>query len=263
MDGEFNKKIMFDNISFMLKEFGKKIGELEAEAGVSPGYISRASKDGSAKPGIDFVVKAAEALGTSIDTLISVDMTSLTPTELYLLSFLEKLRKDTTSDKLEWNRESADFLNRQESDINGYVNHPLFSYETFFEEGETEYPDEVSRVVMISHAFDCHTHIAGDCFNLRMKNGAMLYFMNISKSVYRMDDKDAHAKEIWIYNPGSGTQFLCSNYKNSIFGALIDDLYMVVAEACKRPKIKPDLRYVIDSFMKDDLSDDEDGALPF
>ena len=254
---EFNKKIMFDNISFLLKESGKKIGELETEAGVSPGYISRSSKDGSAKPGIDFVVKAAEALGTSVDTLINVDMTSLTPTELYLISFLEKLKKDTAADKLEWNRESADFLNRQEVGYDNYVSHPLFSFETFYEKGETDYPDEISRVVMISNAFDCHTSIAGDCFNLRMKNGAMLYIMNISKSVYNLSDNDAHAKEIWLYKPGSGKQFLCSNYKSPNFSDLIDDLYFVISEFAKHPKIKADLRHAIDSFMNDDLIDDD------
>ena len=32
MTEEFNKKIMLDNISFLLNESGKKIGELETEA---------------------------------------------------------------------------------------------------------------------------------------------------------------------------------------------------------------------------------------
>jgi len=32
--------------------------------------------------------------------------------------------------------------------MNGYVDHPLLSYETFYEESECEYPEEVSRVVL-------------------------------------------------------------------------------------------------------------------
>ena len=51
MTEEFNKKIMLDNISFLLNESGKKIGELETEAGVSTGYISRISKDEKTKLG--------------------------------------------------------------------------------------------------------------------------------------------------------------------------------------------------------------------
>ena len=45
MSKEFNKQQMLDNITFFLQEFSKKIGELETEAGVSPGYISRITKD--------------------------------------------------------------------------------------------------------------------------------------------------------------------------------------------------------------------------
>lgn len=80
--------------------------------------------------------------------------------------------------------------------MNGYVEHPLFSYETFMEQGEDEYPEEVSRVVFISHAFDVHTYITDDCFSLRLKNGAILYLMNFSKSIHRVNDLNAYAREI-------------------------------------------------------------------
>ena len=45
MTDEFNKQIMLNNISFLLNKFDKRIGELETEAGVSAGYISRITKD--------------------------------------------------------------------------------------------------------------------------------------------------------------------------------------------------------------------------
>lgn len=262
MNKEFNKQLMIDNISFLLKEFGKKIGELETEAGVSLGYISRISKEGNTKPGIEFIMKVADSLNTSIDTLLNVDLSEMTPTERYLVSFLEKLNKDTLDDKLDWNRESADRLNRAETDINGIPDHPLLSYETFYEEGECEYPDEVSRVVFVSNTFDCRTYISGDCFNLRLKNGSILYLMNISKSVYTINDSDAFAKEIWMYTPGTGANFLCSNRDTSPLAALVDNLYATVSERMKHPRIKQELQYVIDAFMKDDVSDDDE-ALPF
>lgn len=264
MSVEFNKQLMLDNISFMLKEFGKKIGELEAEAGVSPGYISRTSKDDKAKPGIDFIVKVAEALNTSVDTLLNIDLAGLTPTERYLISFIEKLKRDTANDKLEWLRHSADSLNRMETDYNGCVEHPLFSYEKFLEQGEGDYPDEVERVVFTSHSYDVHTYISGDCFSLRLKNGAILYLMDISKSVFHANDSDAYAREIWMFKPRVGVQFMCSNRDNSSLAALVDDLYAVVKEFSKHPKIKRGLQDAIDAFMRDDLEDDEDdGALPF
>lgn len=261
MTNEFNKQLMLDNISFFLKEFGKKIGELETGAGVSPGYISRISKESNTKPGIEFIMKVADSLNTSIDTLLNVDLAEMTPTERYLVSFLEKLNKDTLEDKLDWNRESADRLNRAETDINGNPDHPLLSYETFYEESECEYPDEVSRVVFVSNAFDCRTYVNGDCFNLRLKNGSILYFMNISKSVHKVNDPDAFAKEIWMYTPGTGANFLCSNRATSPLAALVDNLYTTVSERMKNPRIKQELQYVIDSFMKDDVSDDDEALL--
>lgn len=262
MTSEFNKQLMLDNIYFLLKEFGKKIGELETDAGVSPGYISRISKDGNTKPGIEFIMKVADSLNTSMDTLLNVELAEMTPTERYLVSFLEKLNKDTLDDKLDWKRESADRLNRAETDINGNPDHPLLSYETFYEEGECEYPEEVSRVVFVSNAFDCRTSINGDCFNLRLKNGSILYLMNISKSVYKLNDPDAFAKEIWMYTPGTGTNFLCSNRDTSFLTALADNLYTTVSERMKHPRIKQELQYVIDAFMKDDVSDDDE-TIPF
>jgi len=258
MNSEFNKQLMLDNISFLLKESEKKIGELEAEAGVSAGYISRISKEGNTKPGIEFIMKVASSLNTSIDTLLNVDLAGMTPTERYLASFLEKLNKDTLDDKLDWNRESADSLNRAETDINGNTDHPLLSYETFYEEGECEYPDEVSRVVFVSHSFDCRTFINGDCFNLRLKNGTILYLMTISKSVHRVNDPNAFAKEVWMYTPGTGKNYLCSNIDNSPLAALVDHLYTTVSERMKHPRIKQELQYVIDAFMDDDVSDDDE-----
>ena len=265
MTNEFNKQLMLDNISFLLNAFGKKIGELENEAGVSPGYISRISKEGNTKPGIEFIMKVADSLNTSLDLLLNVDLTEMTPNERYLVTFLEKLNKDTLDDKLDWNKESADRLNRAETDINGNPDHPLYSYETFYEKSESEYPNEVSRVVFVSNAYNCNTIIKGDCFNLRLKNGSILYLMNISKNVYKLSDPDAFAKEIWMYTPSTGSSYLCSNRDIPPLAVLVNNLYASVSERMKHPRIKRELQYVIDAYLKDDLSDDydDDETTPF
>lgn len=262
MTNEFNKQLMLDNISFLLKEFDKKIGGLETEAGVSLGYISRITKEENAKPGIEFIMKTANSLNTSMDTLLNINLAEMTSTERYLVSFLEKLNMDTLDDKLDWNRESAGQLNRAETDINGTSDHPLLSYETFYEEGESGYPDEVSRVVFVSDTFDCNTYINGDCFNLRLKNDSILYLMNISKSVHKVNDQNAFAKEIWMYTPGNKANFLCSNKDASPLATLVDNLYATVSERMKHPRIKQELQYVIDAFMNDDMGDDDNGV-PF
>lgn len=262
MRTEFNKQLLFENISFLVRERGLKIGELETAAGVSPGYISRASKEGGSTPGIEFISGVANELKVSIDTLLSAHMSELTPTERYIISFLEKLERDTNADKLDWHRESADSLNRMEPDRNSYVAHPLFSYETFYEQTECEYPQEVTECRFISHSFDVHTVANGDCFNLRLKNDTFLYLMDISKSVYRVNDSQAYAKEVWLCQSGCESQYLCCNRDIAPIGQLVESLFSAVGENSKHPKIKPSLQYVINAFMEDDISDDDD-HLPF
>ena len=165
MSKMFNKNIMLNNISFLISKYDKKIGELEAEAGVSTGYISRISNDEKAKPGIDFVVNVAKLLNVSLDVLLYIELAGLTPTEEYLVSFLEKLGRDTMGDKLDWDIETKEKLRCIEADINGYSEHPLFNLKTFYEEDENGFPEEVSRVVFTSRSFGYGTVIDEDCFN--------------------------------------------------------------------------------------------------
>ena len=261
MTDEFNKQIMLNNISFLLNKFDKRIGELETEAGVSAGYISRITKEEKMKPGIEFILKVAESLDISIDTLLNIELSELTPTERYLVSFLEKLNKDTLDDKLDWDIESVDDLERLEPDINGIVGHRMMSYETFYEKSMSEYPEEVSRVVFRSKSFGCRTAIVGDSFNLRLKNESYLYIMNISESVHNINDPEAFAKEIWMYTSEKGASYLCGNKSTSILAELVENLYSTLSERMKYPRIKNELKYIIDSFMDDDMSDDENDTL--
>lgn len=260
---KFNKYICFSNIRELLKTCDVKIGQIEKEAGCQAGYMSRLEKKtNTTEPSLEFLLTASKMLRVSLDVLTTVDLTALSPTEKYLVTFIQKLNQDTIDDKLDWNRESADSLNRMESDENGYVWHPLFNYETFYEDGECDYPEQVTKIVFISRAFDCNTYIVGDCFNLNMKNKSVLYLMDISKSVYRTNDSDVEAKEVWIYTPGVGRQFLVSNRDVSQIAELVEILFDTVKKCMKHPKVKKEIKSIIDAFMNDDW-DEDDLDLPF
>lgn len=256
MESEFNKKIMLENISYLLEENNKKTGELESEAGVSTGYISRLAKDDKSKPGIEFIMGVAKSLKISIDILLNVNLSKITPTEKYLITFLEKLNSDTLADKLFWNKESADSFLHYDADINGNVDHPLLSYEHFYEDHGGDYPDEVQRVVFVSNSFGATTYICGDCFNLRLKNGFLIYVMNLSQSSHRVGDLNAFAKEIWILNPNGIKNYICSTKDKSHLAVMTETLYTSLEERVKHPKLKKDVQKAIDSFMKDDFDDD-------
>lgn len=260
----FDKDVFFTNIRNLLKEKPEiKIGKIEKEAGVRLGYTARLEKtENTAEPSVEYVVTAAKMLGVSLDSILRIPLNELTPTEQYLVKFLDKLKNDTLQDKLEWQKESPDLLNRMECDINGRTEHPLFHSETFMEEGETDYPDEVSRVVFVSNAFGPQTFICDNCYNLRMKNGTILYLMNIQKSNHKINDSTVHAKEIWIVAPSVGNNFLCGTKNDSLLEPAVTALFETVADRAKHPKIKKELKYVMDAFMRNDI-DDDDETLPF
>lgn len=260
----FNKKLCFSNIRELLRQNPDvKIGQIEKEAGIRLGYMSRLEKEGNtSEPSMEFIVSAAKLLKVSIDTLVSTDLTALTPTEQYIVNFFDKLKADTLKDKLDWNRETAFNLNRIEPDMNGWIYHPLFAEETFYEESDCEYPEEVTRIVFNSKTFGPHTFICGDCFNLRLKNGTTLYLMDIERSVHMTADTSAYAKEAWMYVPHKGCQLLVASQDDTPVASLLELLFATVKERMEHPKINKDVMSAIDSFMNDDITDDIDD-MPF
>ena len=94
----FDKNRCLNNIYFLVKEKNLKIGDLEAGAGVSIGYISRLNKDDSkATPSIEFLVSVADKLDVTIDALIQYDYTTPTASERYVMDFLDRLIQKTAS----------------------------------------------------------------------------------------------------------------------------------------------------------------------
>lgn len=261
----FNSKILFDNISFLVKSNNTKIGELESHANVSAGYISRTSKDDGAKPGVDFVVNVADYFNISIDTLINVQINAITPTERYLITFFEKLKKDTIEGQLRWLKYTPDALNYLESDINGFVDHPLMEYESFTDLDEEGFPTEVTRTVMDSNTFGMRSVIAGDSFELKMANNTSIHLMNLCKSIYKVNDQESHSIEIWSTTSGESPQFLASNVRRNNLNYLVDDLYQAVFEDSKHPRLNDRLKYAIDSYLDNgiNIGDKNYNDLPF
>ncbi len=261
----FNKTICFSNIRELLKDNSDvKIGQIEKEAGIRLGYMSRLEKgDNAAEPSVEFIVTAAKLLNVSVDTLISVDLANLTSTEKYLVSFIEKLKSDTIQEKIYWNVETQFDLDRQLVDCNGESTHPLFSLETYYRQSECEYPEEVTDNVYVSKTFGPNTSINGDCYNLRLKNGSTFYLMNIVKDVHRVGDNSAFVKEAVMYVPRGRTQVLATTQDDYPIGHLLEELYSTVKDRMKHPQVNNDVMTAIDAFMKDDLEDDPEEPLPF
>ncbi len=258
----FDKTLCFSNIRELLRQNPEvKIGQIEKEAGIRLGYMSRMEKDGNtAEPSMEFIITASKLLKVSIDTLVSINLAVLTPHEQYIVKFFDKLKADTIADKLDWNSEKAFDLNHLDTDENGQTSHPLFSYGTFYDEGEHGYPEPVSRIAFPSNTFGYNTFIKDDCFNLRLKNGTVLYLMSVEKNVHHNNDSNAIAIEAWLFVPRSGSSVLVTSLDGTPIAPIVADLYETVKLQMKHPKINKDALIAIDAFMNDDIDDDE---IPF
>ena len=77
-----DKELFLRNIYTLAKEKGVRIGDLETSCGVSVGYLARFRQDKNQDlPGMDFVIRAAAVLNTSLDFLLYFDYNLL---EIYL-----------------------------------------------------------------------------------------------------------------------------------------------------------------------------------
>ena len=104
----FQKGYFISNFKRLTALKKVKIGDIETEALLTPGYLSRLDKDGNlSDPNIEFVVTAADMLGVTVDELIRGDIAELTETEQFILSFLNQLIKDTRSDAISWQTEKS------------------------------------------------------------------------------------------------------------------------------------------------------------
>lgn len=262
----FDKSIFFKNLRSLLKDNPDvKVGQIEKDANVRLGYTARLEKENNtAEPSVEFVVTAAKLLGVSVDTMLMTDISKMTPTELYLSDFFNKLKIDTIGDKLDWNIETKHDLDSIDYDMNGHVYHPLFSEETVYEESNCGDPVIKTKIVFNSKSFGPATCIAGDCYNLRMKNNTILYLMDIEKNVHHIDDPMAFAKEAWISVPRKGCSLLLGTHDHSPLAPLLESLFIAVKECVKHPKINKDIKLAIDAFLADDMDDDPmDDSLPF
>lgn len=80
-----------------------KIGDLEREAELSSGYLSKLNKeDNKAVPSIDILLPIANALGVSLDILVSVNYEELGENEIYFSNLIDKLIVRTEKQNVVW-----------------------------------------------------------------------------------------------------------------------------------------------------------------
>lgn len=255
---DFDKTILYNNLSYLIQQNNLKIGEFESEAGVSPGYISRTLKDGNTKPGIDFIMNAAEILNVGIDNLLKWDMTTLSNTERDIVDFLVKLNQETTSYNADWKVETVHELNDLAKNDNPLL-HPLLSAEEFVYMGGGGYPESFYSTVFISNTYGKNTELRDDSYTLRLGDSAYLLLMNFGpkEEVFEGKKYDVweSCTEIWMYLGEHGAEFICATNSSACIDENIQKLLLSIKESFKHLKISSEARSVINTFMLKGFSD--------
>lgn len=231
----FNKSLLGKNIKFLAAQKGIKVGDLESQVEVSAGYFSRlANDDGKNNSSlVDTICKVAEKLGTSVNTLISTDLSALTPNETLLSKFFDKLGKDTATSVLIWDLETKTKLD--ECVISG--ENPLFSPCNGFNAGTNYYYDS---------KFDSDVEPVGDGYRVGVSNKCLYLFkvkkQDISETGFELyfvsKNNDEHKPEP-----------ICKAYPESDLYNQIEDLYNAASESSRHVKLSDTVLGTINNYM--------------
>lgn len=249
---EFDKRRCMSAIYAIAKEKGVKIGDLEREANVSAGYLSKLNREeNTSPPSVELLLAAARVLGVTIDMLVYSEYEGLSPNEKYVLKFLDKLAADTLSGALQWEKETKKQLLNVECGYDGgdaRSVHPLFK--------AAEVPVEAGKRRLESRYYsrffpDGDTEIAGDGFHAGLSpSDADIYIMKV-------DNEDANMGigydqfEVYLVRKGSITPLCCSEYVCNEVSRQIQNLYRVVADADANIGINDEVKGIIDLYMNE------------
>ncbi len=239
----FDKKRFLNNVYYLAKLRDIKIGALEANAGLSTGYLARLNKeDNKSVPSIEVLVSFADKLKISMDSLIGCDLEPMSGTDKYICDFLDKLIFDTTNNKYIWTKEDASTLHASErgaehpllknvGDNHFYNNHYLSQFR----------PNEDVEL----DDFQYYVEIDQDTF---------LYLMN-TLVTFRSTDKEDDIRtenEIELYlQKGQVIKKICRKHHKqaSPFDDKLLQLRQAAKDSTQHINLDEELREVIDLFM--------------
>ncbi len=261
MPKTYDRKICLKNLSLLVERKKLKIGALEQSVGVSPGYLSRLSReDNTTKLSIELLVALSEELEVSVDTLACVDLSAMTPNEQYIFLFIEKLLQDTNYSGLTWTRESMSNFSSIKPYQDGTTSHPLFCV--------------WNNSVVYNSAFNKRNkpcEVFGDFYHTKLSDGNTLYLTRVKDAVNCHIENELYLVKYNDYDHYFVVDPICASSLegNSAFNSRLMNLYDSVKDSCKHVAVSKSVRKAIDTYMNppkdpnpfEELEDD--GELPF
>lgn len=267
---KFNREVCLQNIDYLLSKNSIKLGVLESESGNRPGYLSRMRSGKSASdPSIEFLMVASEQLNIPLDILVAANISDLTPTEVFILDFLNKIIQDTEKDLLFWEHESVAELQSLEIFTDDYgnlsVSHPLFSVHKQAYIDDYTYSFYESRFFRKSHIEPCNK-----CYHAQLiPTDQWLYIMECTEIELEKKVKTEPFFEFYMVDfdrfGNSTPKKICNSRDvSSPIKAAINSLVMQISWSTSHLHIEDNVKDAITAYMKGAAplpSDDDD--LPF
>ena len=247
-----NSKRCIENIRFLAKEKNLKIGEIEKGAGVSPGYLSRFTKeDATSMPSVEVLAAFAKATSVTIDSLIYMDYPKLSPSDRFILTFLQELTAKTSASEATWTVQQSDCL-YETNYYSGVPSHPLFR----IERGEHD-----ATVCYHSEFRDYEVSLSGNSYKLQIGSDTDLHLMSVIWD--QSPNKDRQEYELYFVKNDSVTP-LCHSVSDgfSPFNDVLKVLYAEAAESTSHIHLSDSVKEALDAYLKTGSADTE-SFLPF
>lgn len=233
MDDKFDKTLLGRNIRFLAQRQNAKLGELEAAAGVSAGYVSRLLKaeDGGSSALFDLALCSSEKFGVSLEGLLKMDLSAYLPNELYLDGFFFRLLEQTEKGLLNWSFATREML------LGDVDLHPRVKY--FEEDG-----CRTDEIVYCS-AFESSRQLGAASVSVDFgSDGQRVYVTQVLREETGESGYEVYLKVDW-----DGVPVCCVFPGNRLFSS-VDNLFKSASEASHQIQIQPKVRSAVDAFLK-------------
>ena len=258
----YEKDRFINNVYALAQGQKLKMGELEAACGVSVGYFARLRQGTrDAAPAANLLMAFAERLSVSADALLSFDFTQATESEQKLLNYIEKLRFETETRKLAWQRDPAGAGNPVPMNPDGSSAHPLFKNKegllTAEEMEEMDLPEGVSLSEPVYRSVfrpDLDNLVPARIYRCYFPGKKVLY---LSAVVQRDPAAPASAQpaDLELVMVGSNhpepIPFARTDHENpGLLDKPLITLFKTVEKAVNFPALRPDAEAIIDDYLR-------------
>lgn len=257
-------KVCVNNIYHLCDKKGIKVKDIETEAKVSVGYLSRVKNDTNPRIPLELAIAASKLLKVSIDALCYHDFKKLTKSEEYVANFLEQLKQRTVDGV------DADWKVLRKVDLD--AKHPYWSEQ----ESEWRSNDPLFKVVsadtmrydskfwtdgeLIENIGYKEAWIGGDCYAIKLPGYSNT--LKLMKVEYgpMIDDETIldEGYELYLLQGGTLKPLCVGMYKSdSKFYEALKLLYEAIVESTGRVRLDKEAKNILEAFLTgQDLNDE-------